>query len=72
MSDHSSVNVDAVVNNTVKSQEWRTGPPKHAPGAKKNILKQLSNESHLLFPSVLYSKLYYTLPIIIIIILTQR
>ena len=27
MSDHSSVEVDAVVKNTVKSHEWRNGPP---------------------------------------------
>ena len=39
MGNYSSVEVDAVVNNTVKSQEWRMGPPKHAPGAKKQTKK---------------------------------
>ena len=33
--DHSRVEVDTVVNNTVASQERRNGPPIHAHGAKK-------------------------------------
>ena len=38
MGDRSSVEVNAEVNNTVKSQKRRTWPPKHAPGAQKTKL----------------------------------
>ena len=34
MGDHSSVEVDAVVKNTVKSQEWRNG------ASNKKLLRQ--------------------------------
>ena len=35
MGDHSNVEVDAVVNSTVRSQERKTGPPIHALGEKR-------------------------------------
>ena len=40
--DHSRVEVDTVVNNTVASQERRNGPPIHAHGAKKIFILNLS------------------------------
>ena len=41
MGDHYSVEVDDVVKNTVKSQEWRNGASKNTPGAK-NTKKNIS------------------------------
>ena len=45
MGDHSSVEVDAVVKNTVKFQEWRNGPPIKTPEAKKQNKKQIQTLS---------------------------
>ena len=39
MGDYSSVEVDAVVKNTVKISEWRKGPSKCTPEAKKRRKK---------------------------------
>ena len=37
MGDHSSVEVDAVLKNTVKSQEWRNDASNKTPEAKKKV-----------------------------------
>ena len=46
MGDHYSVEVDDVVKNTVKSQEWRNGASKNTPGAKntKKIFQYADSE----------------------------
>ena len=38
MGDHSSVEGDAVVKNTVTSQEWRNGASQKTPETTKNLL----------------------------------
>ena len=43
--DHSGVEVDAVVKNTVKFQEWRNGPPIKTSEAKKQNKKQIQTLS---------------------------
>ena len=42
MGDYSSVEVDAVVKNTVKISEWRKGPSKCTPKVKKKMKKVFS------------------------------
>ena len=47
MGDHSSVEVDAVVKNTVKSQEWRNG------ASNKKLLRQKKEEEFIQFLAAL-------------------
>ena len=48
MDDHSSVEVDAVVKNTVKSEEWRNGASKINSRGKKKIVQFLAADQRFL------------------------
>ena len=66
MDDHSSVEVDAVVKNTAKSQEWRNGAPEekcvyiyihYTVGAVK---RHLFCGSVIFYTLIFYNFLFYT------------